>query len=206
MLTKKINHISLLLILALFGPSGYGAPTSLEPLSFFSDLRSENFKSISSIDENLDKLMVKASSLDSIQDLESQVQFLKSRKKELLLRQEFLNRLILQFDVKFKGGDTQDFLRVALTEMAQVEVKSTSEEPSLWKFLNHLALSMKSLPKGKINVLHFVEGYMKSSSIEHPIEPKAYLSQLDYYNDVQAQRANGMSPTEAVESLGNPPF
>lgn len=194
------------LILALCicaGGFSLGATPGLQPMEFFSDLRKENARLISEVDQSLEKLIIGSNGLEPLSELEDKVNFLKRRKKELLSRQEFLNRIILQFDLKFRGGDVQDFLKVALREMSQIDVKSEDNENSMWKFLNYLAISLDSLPKGEINVLRFVEGYMKRSSFDQPVEPKEYLSSLDYYNDTQAQQANGMSPTEAAESLLN---
>jgi|FLYM01.1.fsa_nt_gi hypothetical protein len=109
--------------------------------------------------------------------------------------------MILQFDANFKGGDIQQFLKVALREMSHVDVTTGSTENSLWKFMNYLAMSIDSLPEGQMDILKFVEGYMKRSSFDAPVDPKEYLSSLDYYNGVQAERANGMSLNEAAESL-----
>lgn len=202
-MAKAFQILSLILCLGTAGLCWAAPPSSLEPMEFFSDLRSENTKLIAEVDQSLEKLMVEANALEPLSELESRVKFLKERKRELLARQEFLNRIILQFDLKFRGGDVQEFLKMALREMSQVEVKSSDNEDSMWKFLNYLAISMDALPKGQIDVLRFVEGYMKRSTFENPVHPKEYLSSLDYYNDTQAQRANGVSPLEAAESLSN---
>lgn len=172
----------------------HAAPESLQPIDFFSELRRENTQNLFEINQALDKEQVAPESI-------AKVEFLKNRKLELQSRQAFLNRMILKFDSGFKGGDVHQFLKVALREMSQVDVKTGSSENSIWKFLNSLAMSLDALPQGQLNVLKFVEGYMKRSSFKEPIEPKDYLSSLDYYNGVHAQRANGMSAVEAAEHL-----
>lgn len=200
---RALKTFSIILCLST-GSFCLGATSnSLEPMKFFSDLRKENTQLIKEVDQSLEKLMMKTNALEPLSELESKVDFLRKRKQELLSRQEFLNRIILQFDSKFRGGDVHDFLKMALREMSQVEVKTSNDENSMWKFLNYLAISMDSLPRGQIDVLRFVEGYMKRSTFDNPVHPKEYLSHLDYYNDAQAQRANGMTPLEAAESLSN---
>ncbi|NCN39753.1 hypothetical protein GW916_00750 [bacterium] len=172
-----------------------------EPLPYLTELRAENTNTLMEVDLALDQLMASSNSLKSLESLDGQVQILKKRKAELIQRQSFLNRMILQFDSKFRGGDVQQFLKVSLKEMSQIDVKSQDSGPSLWKFLNYLAISLESLPQGHIDVMKFVEGYMKRSPMNDPIEPKEYLSSLDYYNGVQAQSATGMTPSEAADSL-----
>lgn len=180
--------------MALISGSLWAAPSRPAdgPISYLTTLRGENTTLLREVEGALQKGQTSE---------EAHLLALKEQKKELECRQSFLNRLILQFDTKFKGGDTQDFLRVTLREMSEVEVQSDSAKTPMWKFLDYLAMSLDALPKGQMNVLKFVEGYMKSSPFSKPIEPKKYLSRLDYYNEVQTQSAHGMSPSEAAELL-----
>lgn len=192
--TQILKNLSLGLIMALGAFSGTHCLAAVEsgsPIDFFSDLRRENTLSLEEINQALAK---------TDEDSEK-LRILGLRKKELQSRQQFLNRMILQFDANFKGGDIQQFLKVALREMSHVDVTTGSTENSLWKFMNYLAMSIDSLPEGQMDILKFVEGYMKRSSFDAPVDPKEYLSSLDYYNGVQAERANGMSLNEAAESL-----
>lgn len=187
---KTLKNLSLAFCLSSGGVC-FAAVDSGSPIDFFSDLRAQNTQSLEEVEKVLEK-----SDEDS-----GRLAILKLRKKELQSRQQFLNRMILQFDANFKGGDIQQFLKVALREMSQVDVTVGSDENSLWKFMNYLAMSIDSLPEGQMDILKFVEGYMKRSSFSAPVDPKEYLSSLDYYNGVEAERANGMSASEAAESL-----
>jgi hypothetical protein len=160
-----------------------------QPLAFLSDLRSENTRSLSDVQNAVEKLQMDDHPGVSPSETE-RLEFLTKREKNLRSRQIFLNRLILQFDLKFKGGDVQSFLKTALHEMAEVDGSP---------FLTQLEASVSALPPGQVDVLKFVEGYMKRCSFENPMRADEYLSSLDYYNGVQAQKAHGMSPVEAAE-------
>lgn len=185
------------------------AANEMDPIQFFSNLREANTNHLFAIDQAIDKKLIQADSPDSVSASDIEVQKLQSEKSEYQYRQDFLNRMILKFDTKFRGGDVQSFLGVTLKEMAQVAAKSDDSTKVLWKFLNYMSVSISSLPKGHADILKFVEGYMNMGSIKDPIEPSQFLSQLDYYNGTQVQKANDMTPAQAVElmessSVSNP--
>lgn len=172
-----------------------------DPIGFFADLRELNTRRLVEIDKSIDQKVVQSNSMDSLSHFETEIVSLQNQRTEYQYRQDFLNRIILQFDAKFRGGDVQSFLSMVLKEMAQVAAKSDDSSKILWKFLNNMAISIGALPKGQTDVLKFVEGYMNMGSVKDPVDPAQFLSQLDYYNGAHAQKANGMTPAEAAESL-----
>lgn len=193
---------SLMVLIGMAGPClAANGPSNVDPISFFSSLRENNTQRLTEIDKTIDQKLVMANSPESISSTDLDIQKLQDQKTEYQYRQDFLNRIILQFDSKFRGGDIQSFLGVTLKEMAQVAAKSDDSTKVLWKFLNYMSVSITSLPKGHTDILKFVEGYMNMGSVKNPIEPGQFLSQMDYYNGSQVQKANDMTPAQAVEAL-----
>src|SRR5690606_35267337 len=101
---NKLLKIGIISLALGYSSLVLAAPHSTSPIEFFSELRQDNTKLLMEVDQSLDKLLATTNGLDPLGEMEMRVEFLKERRKELLARQEFLNRLVLQFDKSFRGG------------------------------------------------------------------------------------------------------
>lgn len=161
-----------------------------DTLLYLQDLRTQNVKRLTEIDRSLSEKIEDSRS----NTLESEVTTLKQAKREHLLRQEFLDRLIFQVDTKFREGELRPFMERALVEMAKIDVSSQNES-GLWKFLKYAADAMHRLPEQKENVLAFLEGYM-NRSVSNPINPEDYLSSRNYTNGSISESGNPLKRDE----------
>lgn len=153
-----------------------------EALRYLRDMRSANVKRLIEIDDTL-RARIEESSAASV---EFEVSRLQVAKKEHALRQEFLDRLILQVDTRFMGGDLRAFLERALTEMAKIDATNGSADPALWKFLKFAAEAVRRLPEKKENIIVFLEGYM-NRSVANPIRPEDFLNSRNYSNGLESE-------------------
>ena len=167
------------------------ADVKAETLRSLQSLRNENVKRLRDIDQALSKKIDEAKP----GNLEKDVMTLRTARREHMLRQEFLDRLILQVDANFRGGDLRQFLQVALTEMAKTDAMSPSQEAGLWKFLKYASEAISSLPERKENILAFLEGYM-NRSVTDPIKPQDYLNSRNYTNGSTSEQGNPMGREE----------
>jgi hypothetical protein len=148
-----------------------------DTLRYLQDMRTQNVNRLKEIDATLLKKIEDAQPAQ----IEKDVTTLKTAKREHLLRQEFLDRLIFQVDTKFAGGDLRAFLERSLTDMAKVDAVSSQVDTGLWKFLKFAADAVRKLPEQKENIISFLEGYM-NRSVTNPIKPEDYLSSRNYTN------------------------
>ncbi len=167
------------------------AEVKAETLRSLQDMRVENVKRLREIDETLSRKIEDSKP----GNLEKDVLTLRTAKREHMMRQEFLDRLILQVDAKFYGGDLRIFLERALTEMAKTDAIAASTDTGLWKFLKFSADAIRSLPERKENILAFLEGYM-NRSVANPIRPEDYLNSRNYTNGSKSESG---SPLERDE-------
>jgi hypothetical protein len=167
------------------------ADVKTETLRSLQALRVENVKRLKDIDQALSKKIVEGKP----GQLEKEVLTLRTSRKEHMLRQEFLDRLILQVDAHFQGGDLRQFLQVTLTDMARTDAMSTAADAGLWKFLKYASEAIKSLPERKENILAFLEGYMNRSVLD-PIQPQDYLNSRNYTNGSASEQGHPMDRDE----------
>jgi hypothetical protein len=162
-----------------------------DSLRFLQDLRKENVKQLTDIDDTIKKKIEEGSD----KGLETEVARLKADQKEHMLRQEFLNRLIFQVDANFRGGDLRKFLGDALTDMAKVDAVQSYADTGLWKFMRNAADAVKRLPEQKENILSFLEGYMQKS-VSNPVPASEFLSTRNYSNGAKSEQGSPLSRDE----------
>jgi hypothetical protein len=127
------------------------------------------------------------------------MQKLRNQRHELSLRQEFLDRLIFRVDSHYKlDTDLKDFFFNQISEMAEVEASEVQGDPSLWKFLTYLSMALKTQVERSENIVAFIEGYMKFSSISSPTKPEDYVRLRSYTNGKDSYSAKSI----AVEAIG----
>lgn len=149
------------------------------------ELRGKNVKRLAEVDSALSKKIEDTKS----NNIEIEVQKLRVEKKEYLMRQELLDRLIFQLDTKFNGGDLRAFLERVLVDMAKIDAASSSSSEGLWKFLKYSSDAIRRLPEQKENILAFLEGYM-NLSVSNPILPEVYLASRNYTNGSRSESGN----------------
>lgn len=195
MVTKAVISILTLISLTLALPAGAKQVSPVElksdSLHYLQGLRSSNIKRLQEIDQTLEKRVEETPDTS----LEREVSVLKADKREHMLRQEFLDRLIFQIDTKFSGGDLRAFLERALVDMAKVDAVSSQADTGLWKFLKYASDAIHRLPEQEQNTLPFIEGYM-NRSVSNPIRPEDYLATRNYTNGVTSESG---SPLERDE-------
>src|SRR5262249_1176830 len=147
------------------------SPSKAEALAFMTSLRDQNAARLKEIDSTLRRKIDEASLAVQMDDIDAEIDRLRAERRELSLRQDFLDRLTLHFDSKYDGREIKAFVAAALRAMTKVEVGSSSDH-SMWKFLNYLSVALQKAPERQDRVLSFVEGYMKQTSIASPTKPE----------------------------------
>lgn len=168
-----------------------GREVKTETLRYLQDLRTQNVKRLKDIDDTLRNRIENAPPAS----LETEVQNLRTAKREHVLRQEFLDRLIFQIDTKFAGGDLRLFLERALSEMAKIDAISSQADTGLWKFLKFASDAVRRLPEQKENILSFLEGYM-NRSVTNPVRPEDYLNTRNYTNGSKSEAGRPLNRDE----------
>jgi hypothetical protein len=157
-----------------------------DTLDYLKDLRSQNVKRLHEIDQSIRNQDAQGLELNT-----EAPHSLESAKQEYLLRQKFLDRLILQVDKNFRDGDLRAFLERSLVEMAKVEVSSQTQS-GLGKFLKYASDAVRRLPEQKENILAFLEGYM-NLSVSNPMQPEDYVSTRNYTNGAKSESGQPLS-------------
>lgn len=170
---------------------GVGLQLKADTIRYLQDLRSQNVKRLREIDQTLEQKI----EISKPTDLEQDVRALRVQKREHMLRQEFLDRLIFQVDTKFVGGDLRKFFEVTLTEMAKIDAITSAVDTGLWKFMKFAADAVRRLPEQKENIVSFIEGYM-NRSISNPIRPEDYLNSRNYTNGAASEAGSPLSREE----------
>lgn len=132
---------------------------------------------------------------------EGEMEVLMAQRKERILRQDFLDRLLFQIDSKYGGGDLRDFLQNTLLEMSLTEATSPAGESPLWRFLTYLSLAIKTLPERNENILSFVEGYMEFSTLSHPVRPDQFVSLRHYTNGATSLPGRPVDKAEVGDAV-----
>jgi hypothetical protein len=201
-LEKLFLALTLAAAILLTGPFAHAEKVSFEAkgdsLRYLQELRNKESKQLLEINETLSHKMESTLS----DGIDKEVGQLKTAQLEHQMRQEFLDRLIHQVDMNFRGGDLRAFLQKALVEMAKIDaITSAQSGHALWKFLRYSADAIRSLPEQKENILAFLEGYM-NRSVSNPIPPQDYLASRNYTNGTQSEMGNTMT-AEAAGSIAD---
>lgn len=170
-------------------------PSKSEAVAFFSSLKKQNTVRLQETDKAIMKKLDETQGTRVLAELHTEIEKLRSDKKELLLRQDFLDRMILQFDANYDGQHPKDFLEKTLKSMTQVEI-SSNQSTTIWPFLDNLRRLIARVPDTQDRVLNLVEGYMKQTSIAHPMMPDDFLAHVAYSNGSQSEGAHPMPRTE----------
>ncbi|MCC7404995.1 MAG: hypothetical protein IT288_11415 [Bdellovibrionales bacterium] len=210
------NFLILPLLFLLLAGGTASALDRKEALTQALSLKSENTRRLGEVDTKI-RTLLNSQRLQEFKDsgtapvasrvykaLEEEMEVLILQRRERLLRQEFLDRLVFQIDSKFQGGDIREFLHQVFLEMSLTEASSGASDTSLWRFLTYLSLAIKTLPERGENLISFVEGYMEFSTISKPVRPDQFVSLRHYTNGTHSQPAEqAVDKTEvgdAVES------
>lgn len=198
-------ELALALVLAFVSAVGHCATNDKEDaLTGFRDFRAQNQRRLEDVDQKIrrsldDQLRPQLTSNLNIKDLEN----LKNQRQELLARQQFLDRLILQIDSKYRGGDMRRFLQERLSDMAQVDLLSADAgHDALWKQMTYLSQALRDLPERDENLVSFVSGYLAASSFKDPLKPEDYLKTRNFTNgrtSIAAAPVKAEDVGEAVE-------
>lgn len=170
-------------------------PSKSEAVGFFTSLKEQNTVRLQETDKTIMKKLDETKDTRTLSTLHTEIEKLRTDKRELMLRQDFLDRMILQFDSKYDGKHPREFLENALKSMAQVEI-SSDRPVTIWPFLDNLRRLIARVPDTQDRVLNLVEGYMKQTSIANPMMPDDFLKNVAYSNGSQSEGAAPMPRTE----------
>lgn len=187
-----MKKTGLILLITIFGWNlVFSASTSVSKAhKDLQTLLTTNHQTLKKIDQKLKKEVQRKRRFPSLPHLEDQVQKLSTVRREHLLRQDFLDRLKFQIDNNYKGKNLKGVIITALKKMTLIELKTHSQDLSLWKFLKYLTLSMESLLEPNENPIEFIEGYLKTSRIIRPMAPHIYSRTRNYSNGIDNEAAN----------------
>jgi hypothetical protein len=191
---KRLNAITqLALALTLVSASALAFADSpqevkSDALKYLQDLRTQNVRRLQEIDQTLNRKIEESTPAN----LDSEVTSLRTAKKEHVMRQEFLDRLIFQIDTKFGGGDLKNFLENTLVDMAKIDAANSANETGIWKFLKYSSDAIRRLPEQKENIISFLAGYM-NRSVSNPVKPEDYLSSRNYTNGAISESGSPMA-------------
>lgn len=188
MVSLKITTGVLGLLLSLGAVAQPSLELKSDSLKYLQDLRSQNVRRLQEIDQTLNQKLEN----EPATKIESEVSQLQVAKKEHVLRQEFLDRLIFQIDTKFIGGDLKPFLERTLMDMAKVDAANSATDHGIWKFLKYASDAVKTLPEKKENILSFLAGYM-NRSVSNPMNPTEYISSRNYTNGVVSETGSPLA-------------
>ncbi|MEQ1877767.1 MAG: hypothetical protein ABL958_14075 [Bdellovibrionia bacterium] len=139
--------------------------------------------------------------------IEETVSQLQERKREFLLRHDFLNDLTNKFTSAFGGGDAREFIEKQTLEMAASEIGvGTFEQPAgdeYWRFLTYLSVAIRELPEQIENPFKFTEAFMNFSTISRPKKPGEFRAQRNYFNSRRVESGKPMT-VEKVEDENDP--
>lgn len=192
---------TIVIIIFLLARSSFGAiagPSKAEAMTFINGVKTQNTSRLQATDQAIIKKLDAAPNSHQLAAIEADVEKLRLERRELILRQDFLDRLAFKIETAYAGVGLRDFLKGALRGMARIDLQSNSEH-SIWKFLNNLSLLIDEVPERQQNVLSVIEGYMKQTSIENPMRPDEYLASTAYSNGSQAEGARPMDRSSVGE-------
>ena len=196
----------------MWGNSLAIAMDRVEVLEQLKALKQDNYTSLRRLDQQMRGLLsnqknlkpqgsTPSLSIQAFKSFESEMEVLMTRKKEHLLRQSFLDRLLFQVDNKYKGKDLRNFLHHTLMEMSLTETTSPHGEAQLWRFLTYLSLAIKIFPEPNENLLSFLEGYMNFSTIAHPTKLDQFIKLRHYTNGTSNFPARPMEVEKVGEAV-----
>lgn len=189
-----IKVVGMLVAVSLSWPLFAQSPVQVksDSLKYLQDLRSQNVRRLQEIDKTLSQKIEDSTAAQ----VEAEVATLKVAKKEHVMRQEFLDRLIFQIDTKFIGGDLKAFLERSLVDMAKIDAANTATENGIWRFMKYASDAIRRLPEQKENILSFLEGYM-NRSVSNPVKPEEYISSRNYTNGATSESGSPLARDEA---------
>ncbi len=180
-------------------------------LSQLSELQKKQVGELKALDRKITEIVSSSQSFD-MKSINSSGKEIKSRfdqwegnltgliqrRKELMLRRDFVDRMIFQIDSKWSDRyETRPFLIKTLRQMSVVEMSQKKPDASMWRFLSYLSIALKEIPSPNENLFEFIESYLNFSSISKPKPPFAFLEHRHYTSGALAAKATEV-PIEEV--------
>ena len=206
---QLINNLKILcfIIFSLAYSVESAAMSQKQAIEFLKEYSESNRKRIIAIDQQLRDVLMstytsdlspkKASKTNASYSREIEVLTLK--RKEHLLREDLIDRMIFVIDRKYRGGDWREFLSKHILEMASIESTSMNADVGFVKFCGYLSAAVKRVPEKSENVFAFLEGYIQFSTILDPRPPSEFIRHRSYTNGTTALYTKGVS----AETVGD---
>lgn len=175
---------------AAHGTSGDASLSRSEAVTYLVELAQQNQSTLKAIDLEIRDVLMKSHNTNltpkkgkgQLQIHTVHLEKLSLRRREYFLRQNFIDRLKFKIDKDYKGQEMKAFLSKTVLELAHEEALDSQGDFGLTRFCNYLSLAIKQIPERNENLLGFVEGYMKFSSILNPVSPADYIHHRSYTN------------------------
>lgn len=169
-------------------------------------LKAKNTQLLQELDQKLNKQLspatISTSGAVQVPHLnEDEIEKISEERQEGLLRQELIDRLLLQVDSKFKGGDLRLFLVARLNEMARIDLLNSPGQQKLWKLMSYLSQALHNLPERGDNIVAFIDGYLQRSKFKKPLKPEEYLLSRQYSNGRDSVAATPATREQVGEQL-----
>lgn len=178
-----------------------------DSIHYLVELAEQNQKVLKAIDLEIRDVLMKSHNTnltpkqgkDQLQTHSVQLEKLSLKRREYFLRQNFIDRLKFKIDKDYQGGEMKDFLSKTILELAHEEALDAQGDFGLTRFCNFLSLAIKQIPERNENLLGFVEGYMKFSSILNPVSPTEYIHHRSYTNGRDSYNAKPVAKEDVGE-------
>jgi hypothetical protein len=185
------------IFMAPTGAQGAPAQSEAEALEYLQELGTQTFQRMQALDQEIKALLVRSHNTELSPQLDpktlpgysNEIERLSLQRREFVLRQNFIDRLKFHIDQNYRGGDFKDFLSKTILGMAQTEALDLQGDQGFTKFCNYLSLAVREIPERNENLLAFIEGYMKFSSILNPRPPNQYVEHRSYTNGFDSYSA-----------------
>lgn len=166
-------------------------------------LKDKNDQQLSQLESQIkSKLVISLAEDSSEKKQEQEVKSMILKRKELLLRRDFLTQLVAKIATEFHDqNNLADFLSQILLKMSYQEALKSEANSPMWKFLSYLSSALKSKSISQEDPIRFVESYMNTSSISEPLPPKKFFDNRNYTDGLVNLKAAHSSRTQVGDEL-----
>jgi len=123
------------------------------------------------------------------------------QRKELLLRHEFISRILIQIESHYRGQNETDFLISRLGSMAETEAKSLEPHLVLLKFILNCKDVLINSPRYNTNPVELIDRYMNFTTISKLKTSALFYQEQDYSNGTDTYKAKTIAPDQIGEQL-----
>ncbi len=125
------------------------------------------------------------------------------RRKEFLLRREFISRVLVQIDNHYTNQNQSDFLISSLGNMAEHESKSASPDLTLLRFILNCKDVLINSPRENTDPVELIDRYMNFTTISKLKTSALFYEEQDYSNGTETFKANNLRPDQVGDKVAD---